>query len=149
MKFEDAFRKLEGHNGGPPIDGCERDGSGEEPTRRQSRIRELKHNLLRRAFREARGYEVILLIQWRKAYNDHISGFDQHRIREAQIMDALSEARCVRMLNYQADQDGLKTRFSTKLPKDFIRWDFETMFQGTGYSVEKAIILPTSPNPRR
>jgi hypothetical protein len=72
---------------------------------------EIKRKLLRRAIREGRGPEMIMMIQWRLSYIKHVSEEDKDIIKECSLMED-DQPRAVRMLNALARLEGEDVRFS-------------------------------------
>ena len=73
---------------------------------------EIKRKLLRRAIREGRGPEMIMMIQWRLSYIKHISEEDKDIIQECLLMED-DQPRSVKMLNAIARHQDEEIRFST------------------------------------
>ena len=73
---------------------------------------EIKRQLLRKAIREGRGPEMIMMIQWRLSYIKHISEDDKEIVKECVLMEE-DQPRSVRMLNAIARHEGEEIRFST------------------------------------
>ncbi len=71
---------------------------------------EIKRQLLRKAIREGRGPEMIMMIQWRLSYIKHISEDDKDVVEECRLMEE-DQPRSVRMLNAIARYDGYDIRF--------------------------------------
>ena len=70
-----------------------------------SAMKKLKHSLLRRAFNENRGGEVILLIQWRVAAVRHAARKDVETLKEFECRNA-GQPRAIRALNLIEEQNG-------------------------------------------
>lgn len=70
-----------------------------------SAMKKLKHSLLRRAFDQNRGGEVILLIQWRAAAVRHAAEKDVETLKEFERRNA-GQPRAIRALNLIEEQNG-------------------------------------------
>lgn len=70
-----------------------------------SAMKKLKHSLLRRAFDQNRGGEVILLIQWRSALVRHQAEKDAETLKEFQKRNE-NQPRAIRALNLLEEQNG-------------------------------------------
>ena len=73
--------------------------------------KDLKRELLKRAIREGRGPEMILLIQWTNAKIKHESQRDSDELHKFED-DNFAQPRCVRMLNLLAAVEGAGVRFT-------------------------------------
>ncbi len=73
--------------------------------------KEIKRSLLKKAIKEGRGPEMILLIQWRNALTRHKA---KRRLEEFLKFECenMGQPRAVRMLNMLAGLDGSDLRFS-------------------------------------
>lgn len=78
-------------------------------SRRSSK--DLKRELLKRAIKEGRGPEMILLIQWRNAWLKHEAERDVDDLHKFED-ENFAQPRSVRMLNALAALEGSGTRFS-------------------------------------
>lgn len=72
---------------------------------------DIKRKLLRKAIKEGRGPEMIMMIQWRLSYIKHISEDDKDIIKECVLMED-DQPRSVRMLNAMARHEDEDIRFS-------------------------------------
>ena len=72
---------------------------------------EIKRKLLKKAIREGRGPEMIMMIQWRLSYIKHISEDDKDIVKECTLLDD-DQPRSVRMLNAIARHEGEDIRYS-------------------------------------
>lgn len=83
--------------------------SGEKPW---SEAKKTKASLLRRAFKEARGGEVILMIQWLRARERHTNEKGQRAMRNvAQILEGASrEDRALVLSAKHEKQTGVRFR---------------------------------------
>lgn len=79
-----------------------------------SAMKKLKHSLLRRAFDENRGAEVILLIQWRLAHERYKNEGGVKALRAFEA-DNKSQPRAIRALNLIAAEKGLKEIYKEKV----------------------------------
>lgn len=70
-----------------------------------SAMKKLKHSMLRRAFNENRGGEMILLIQWRSAQVRHTAQKDVEALRKFEEKNA-GQPRAIRALNLIEEQNG-------------------------------------------
>lgn len=70
-----------------------------------SATKKLKHSLLRRAFNENRGAEVILLIQWRSAWVRHNAEKDAETLKTFEARNE-GQPRAIRALNLIEEQNG-------------------------------------------
>lgn len=73
--------------------------------------KDLKRELLKRAIREGRGPEMILLIQWTNAKIKHESQRDSDELHKFED-DNFAQPRAVRMLNLLAAIEGQGVRFT-------------------------------------
>ena len=73
-----------------------------------SAMKKLKHSLLRRAFDQNRGGEVILLIQWRAAAVRHAAERDVEILKKFEERNA-GQPRAIRALNLIEEQNGSNT----------------------------------------
>ena len=71
--------------------------------------KEIKQGLLKKAFAEGRGHEMIKLILWRLAEIKHHAEQDEDAIREARFMK--NQPQCVRAVNTLAFHTNSATRF--------------------------------------
>lgn len=71
---------------------------------------EIKKRLLKKAIREGRGPEMIMMIQWRLSYIKHLSEEDKDIVKECALVDD-DQPRAVRMLNALARHEGSKQRY--------------------------------------
>ncbi|PZQ47842.1 MAG: hypothetical protein DI551_02445 [Micavibrio aeruginosavorus] len=67
-----------------------------------------KHSLLKRAFAENRGYEVILLMQWRTAKTSHDAESDFAKLKEFERLNK-GNRRAIRALNLIEEMNGNQT----------------------------------------
>ncbi|MCB9975018.1 MAG: hypothetical protein H6856_05225 [Rhodospirillales bacterium] len=75
--------------------------------------KDIKRELLRRAIKEGRGPEMILLIQWRSAQLKHEAERDLDDLHKFED-ENFAQPRSVRMLNALAAHEGSLTRFGDK-----------------------------------
>ncbi len=73
--------------------------------------KDLKRELLKRAIREGRGPEMILLIQWTNAKIKHEAERDADDLHKFED-DNFAQPRAVRMLNLLAALEGAGVRFT-------------------------------------
>lgn len=73
-----------------------------------SEMKKLKHRMLKRAFDENRGGEMILLIQWRLALTRHLAGKDAETLQKFEERNA-GQPRALRALNLIQEMNGSKT----------------------------------------
>ncbi len=74
-------------------------------------VKDIKRSLLKRAFKEGRGSEMILLLQWIKAQARH----EKKKLSEEFIKfeeENMGQPRAVRMLNKLAQIDGREDRYT-------------------------------------
>lgn len=83
-----------------------------------SAMKKLKHSLLRRAFDQNRGPEVILLIQWRAAAVRHAAEKDAETLKKFHEKNA-GQPRAIRALNLieETNGSGVTHRLSTEPEK--------------------------------
>ncbi len=109
-------------------------------TENWSKMKKLKHSLLKRAFNENRGAEVILLIQWRRALESHKNeGFV--KIARKFLEENACQPRAIRALNLIAEKQGLNMVYkdAVEKPKVDILAHLRDMKQ------EDRILLPELP----
>lgn len=91
-----------------------------------SAMKKLKHSLLRRAFDQNRGPEVILLIQWRAALVRHKAEKDAETLKEFQQRNE-GQPRAVRALNLIEEQNGSNVRHKLSEEKPAIKSMFDLL----------------------
>lgn len=79
-----------------------------QPDENWSRMKKLKHSLLKRAFNQNRGAEVILLIQWRLAQENH-KNEGYVKLAKKFLEENGCQPRAIRALNLIAENMGLNT----------------------------------------
>lgn len=72
--------------------------------------KKLKHSLLRRAFDEGRGPEIILLIQWRTALVNHKAKADEAAVLRAR--EQAHQPRALRALDMIEEMNGRKVTYT-------------------------------------
>lgn len=87
-------------------------GYGKELFRRMSirSSKDVKRELLKRAIKEGRGPEMILLIQWRNAWLKHEAERDVDGLHKFEG-ENFAQPRSVRMLNVLAAHEGRAVRY--------------------------------------
>lgn len=88
------------------------------PRENWTAMKKLKHSLLRRAFDENRGAEVILMIQWRLAHERYKNEGGVKALRAFERENA-GQARSIRALNLIAAEKGIEKVY--KEQKSFMR----------------------------
>lgn len=73
-----------------------------------SEMKKLKHRMLRRAFDENRGPQMILLIQWRKALTQHLAQKDVETLKKFEEKNE-GQPRAIRALNMIEEMNGSTT----------------------------------------
>ncbi|MFA5591732.1 MAG: hypothetical protein WC989_00260 [Micavibrio sp.] len=106
--------------------------------------KKLKYSLLRRAFQENRGAEVILLIQWRLAQERHKSA-PGAAIAKAFIEEQGSQPRAIRALNLVAAGKGIEERYYAAPVKAKV----DILAAVKNQPEEERILLPERPEPRK
>ncbi|PZO88698.1 MAG: hypothetical protein DI626_01145 [Micavibrio aeruginosavorus] len=105
-----------------------------------SKMKKLKHSLLKRAFNENRGAEVILLIQWRRALESHKNeGFV--KIARKFLEENACQPRAIRALNLIAESKGLNVVYKEAVEKPGV----DIMAYIRDMKKEDQILLPELP----
>lgn len=88
------------------------------PAENWSKMKKLKHSLLKRAFNENRGAEVILLIQWRLAQESH-KNEGYVKLAKKFLEENACQPRAIRALNLIAEKQGLNVVYkdAAAIPK--------------------------------
>ena len=81
-----------------------------------SQRKKVKHRLLRRAFEQNRGAEVILLIQWRTALEDH-RNVDGAKLARLFNQENDGQPQAIRALNLLTERNGLPVVYKAERPK--------------------------------
>jgi hypothetical protein len=93
-----------------------------------SATKKIKYGLLKRAFNENRGAEMILLIQWRLAYERHMNEGGVKALRAFEQKNA-NQPRAIRALNLIAKEKGIDETYFDVSTKKGAKADFQSIME--------------------